>query len=65
MTTPFETAVAQLEKQWTTDTRWAGVERGMRLVVGHLRFQHLRFRDIGGIGNNGIEVRSVEGSQQI
>ena len=27
MTTPFETAVNDLERQWTTDPRWSGVER--------------------------------------
>ncbi len=27
MTTPFETAVAEIERQWATDKRWAGVER--------------------------------------
>ncbi len=27
MTTPFETAVAEIERQWATDPRWAGVER--------------------------------------
>src|SRR5579871_3554823 len=27
MTTNFETAVAELERQWATDDRWSGVER--------------------------------------
>jgi isocitrate lyase len=27
MTTPFESAVADLERQWATDPRWSGVER--------------------------------------
>jgi isocitrate lyase len=27
MTTPFETAVKDLERQWATDPRWSGVER--------------------------------------
>jgi isocitrate lyase len=27
MTTPFETAVAELEHQWANDTRWQGIER--------------------------------------
>jgi isocitrate lyase len=27
MTTPFETAVNDLERQWATDPRWSGVER--------------------------------------
>jgi isocitrate lyase len=27
MTTPFDTAVADLERQWATDPRWAGIER--------------------------------------
>ncbi|MBV9661756.1 MAG: isocitrate lyase [Acidimicrobiales bacterium] len=27
MTTSFETAVAELERQWANDTRWAGVQR--------------------------------------
>ena len=27
MTTPFASAVEQLERQWTTDARWAGVQR--------------------------------------
>jgi isocitrate lyase len=27
MTTPFDTAVAELERQWATDARWQGIER--------------------------------------
>jgi isocitrate lyase len=27
MTTPFETAVSELERQWASDARWKGVER--------------------------------------
>ena len=27
MTTPFDTAVADLERQWATDPRWKGIER--------------------------------------
>ncbi len=28
MSTPFDTAVAELERQWKRDDRWAGIERG-------------------------------------
>jgi isocitrate lyase len=28
MSTPFDTAVAELERQWKSDNRWAGIERG-------------------------------------
>jgi isocitrate lyase len=28
MSTPFDTAVAELEHQWKSDDRWAGIERG-------------------------------------
>src|ERR1700739_4418412 len=27
MTTPFDTAVADLERQWASDSRWRGIER--------------------------------------
>src|SRR6516162_11441629 len=27
MTTPFDTAVADLERQWATEPRWSGIER--------------------------------------
>ena len=27
MTTPFDTAVNELERQWASDARWKGVDR--------------------------------------
>ncbi len=45
--------------------RGPGVERGVGLVVGHLRLQHLSVGDVRGIRYHSVEVRAVDGRQQI
>jgi isocitrate lyase len=45
MPTPFDTAVAELERQWQGDTRWAGIQRGYSAadvirLRGSVRVEH-------------------------
>jgi isocitrate lyase len=45
MSTPFDTAVAELEHQWKRDDRWAGIERGYSAadvirLRGSVRVEH-------------------------
>jgi len=45
MRTPFDTAVAELERQWQSDARWAGIQRGYSAadvirLRGSVRVEH-------------------------
>jgi isocitrate lyase len=45
MSTPFDTAVAELEREWHRDARWAGIERGYSAadvvrLRGSVRVEH-------------------------